>query len=137
VNYPARWVSIRGGLAYVDPVDVSSTAALKQNATFTVVPGLADSAGYSLQTSGGQYLRHASFRLQPASNDGTAVFRDDATFYPVPGATGGSVRLIFKNYPGRCVRHRNFELWVDPMALAAEDANFPADSSFLPLNPWA
>jgi hypothetical protein len=136
-NYPARWIRHHDGLAFVEPVDSGSDTATKQSATFTVVPGLAGSAGYSFQTSTGQYLRHFSFRLQPATSDGSQTFNQDATFYPVPGTSAGSIRLISHNFPGRCIRHRNFELWVDPMAMPAEDPNFATDSAFLPLNPWA
>ncbi|MEU6806095.1 AbfB domain-containing protein [Streptomyces neyagawaensis] len=43
VNYPDRYVAVRSdSLGYIDPVRVSSTTAVKQSATPTVVPGLAD-----------------------------------------------------------------------------------------------
>jgi hypothetical protein len=136
VNYPARWMVTEGdGLGYLDPVDTTSTSAVKQSASFTVVSGLADSRGYSLQAADGRYLRHAAFRLQLGSNDGTDLFHKDATFYVVPGSASGSVRFISYNYPGRCVRHRDYQLWVDTYDLTG--ATFPADSSFSALNPWA
>jgi len=99
VNYPARWMVTEGdSLGYLDPVDTTSTSAVKQSASFTVVSGLADSRGYSLQAPDGRYLRHAAFRLQLGSNDGTDLFHKDATFYVVPGSASGSVRFISYNY---------------------------------------
>ncbi|MDP9793020.1 hypothetical protein J2S43_001532 [Catenuloplanes nepalensis] len=56
--------------------------------------------------------------------------------HPVAGAATGTVRLMSHNLPGRCLRHRGFELWLDPCAQPVEDAGFQADSSFAALNPW-
>jgi Alpha-L-arabinofuranosidase B (ABFB) domain/Alginate lyase len=136
VNYPARWIATEDdSLGYLDPVDVSSTSTVKQSASFTVVSGLADARGYSLRAADGRYLRHSAFRLRLGGDDGTDLFRKDATFYAVAGSATGSVRLVSYNYPGRCIRHRDFQLWLDTYDLTG--ANFPADSSFNPLNAWA
>ncbi|WP_327583912.1 AbfB domain-containing protein [Nonomuraea sp. NBC_00507] len=134
VNYPARFIRHENYLGYLHEVSASSDAQTRQDATFTIVPGLAAPNGYSLRAANGQYLRHYDFRVRLAADDGTATFKSDATFYAVPGVASGSVRLESSNYPGRYLRHRNYELWVD-----AYDgtSGFRDDSSFTAVTAWA
>jgi hypothetical protein len=134
VNYPDRYVMHRNWLGYVEPVSASSSALTRQDATFTVVRGLADANCYSFTGTGGRYLRHVNNRLRLDPGDGTAIFRADATFCARPGSTGDSVSLESYNYPGRYIRHRNFELWLD---LYQDNATFRADSSFRAATAWA
>jgi hypothetical protein len=91
------------------------------------VPGLADPKGYSVVDANGRYLRHRDFRIRFDANDGTALFRQDATFHAKPGSPNGSVTLESLNYPGRVIRHRNRRLWLDPRQ---NTANFRMNSSF-------
>ncbi|MFE7761411.1 glycoside hydrolase family 43 protein [Streptomyces sp. NPDC057438] len=135
VNYTGRYAVARSdNLGYVDPVTSSSTTAVRQSATFTVVPGLADANCYSFRTSTGRYLRHWDYRIRSDADDGTAVFDKDATYCARPGTTAGSVRLESYNYPGRYIRHYNYELHLD--TYQATDT-FRADSSFTAVSPWA
>jgi hypothetical protein len=134
VNYPARYWHVTGGLSYVDPVSATSTTAVKQDATFTVVAGLADANGYSLRAADGRYLRHYNFRLRLDTVDTSATFANDATFVARPGTATGSVSLESYNFPGRYVRHRNNELWAD---LYEDTDLYRADSSFIVVGPWA
>ncbi|WP_171112854.1 family 43 glycosylhydrolase [Streptomyces gossypiisoli] len=135
VNFPGRYAAVRSdSLGHLDPVTSSSTAAVKQNATFTVVPGLADSTCYSLRDSSGRYLRHMDFRVRFDASNGTALFRQDATYCARPGSATGSVSLESYNYPGRYLRHYYYELRVDPYQ---DNATFRADSSFTAVSPWA
>lgn len=83
-------------------------------ARFTVVPGVADGTCLSLRTRDGRYVRHSSFRLVLGEDDGLPLFEMDATFCPRPGAGPGGVRLASFNYPGRFLRVRDDELWLDP-----------------------
>jgi hypothetical protein len=134
VNIPDRYMRHRNFLGYTDPVDASSTIQTKQDATFTVVPGLADANCYSFRTASGLYLRHSAFRVRVAANDGTATFAKDATFNAHPGTAASSVALESYNFPGYYVRHRNGELWVD--RYTATDL-FRADRSFQPVTAWS
>ncbi|MES9526042.1 AbfB domain-containing protein [Streptomyces capoamus] len=111
VNYPDRYWHVSGGLVKLDPVD--SAPGLRA-ATFTRVKGLADARCYSFVTAGGGYLRHRDFLLRADPDDGSALFRQDATFCPRPSAFSGAVMLESVNYPGRFLRHRNFQLRLDP-----------------------
>ncbi|GIJ46033.1 hypothetical protein Val02_29190 [Virgisporangium aliadipatigenens] len=135
-NATDRSIRHRNNLGYVEPVSAGSDATTRQDATFTVVPGLADANCYSFQAvnvSG--YLRHYDRRIRLDANDGTATFRSDATFCAKPGLSGsGNVSLESYNYPGNYVRHYNYELRIDPFA---DNATYRADASFAPINPWA
>ncbi|MGW7499922.1 glycoside hydrolase family 43 protein [Streptomyces luteogriseus] len=135
VNYPDRYAAVRSdSLGHLDPVSTSSSTAVKQSATFTVVPGLADANCYSFRDSSGRYLRHWDFRVRFDSGNDTDTFKKDATYCARPGSASGSVRLESYNYPGRYIRHSNYALRVDPFQNT--DA-FRADSSFTVVSPMA
>jgi hypothetical protein len=134
VNFPARYWHMTNSLGYLDPVSSSSTTATKQEATFTVVPGLADVNAYSFRAADGRYLRHYGFRVRLDAGTGASAFNQDATFVARPGSANGSVALESYNFPGRYIRHRNYELWVDPHD---NSDLFRADSSFTATSPWA
>ncbi len=108
-------------------VNVGGDAAARQRATFEVVAGLADARCLSLRLPDGRYLRHVSWRLRPASDDGTVLFREDSTFCPRAGSGSGSVVFESFNYPGRFLRHIDEELWIDP---SDGTGGFRASSSF-------
>ncbi|MGP3982397.1 family 43 glycosylhydrolase [Streptomyces sp. KR80] len=134
VNFAGRYVRTLDGLGRVDPVTSGSSAQTKRDATVTVVSGLASPSCYSFQVAGATYLRHRDWRLRAETNDGSATFRQDATFCAVDGSVTGSVSLTSYNNPSRRIRHRNSELWVDPFQ---DTAAFRADSSFRITAPWA
>ncbi|MCC9741934.1 AbfB domain-containing protein [Streptomyces sp. MNU89] len=102
----------RDGRVLLDPIGSPGAA---RDATFALVPGLADGRCHSFRTLDGRYLRHRDFRAVVAGNDGSRLFREDATFCMRQGAAGrGSVSFEAFNHPGRFLRHRNFELRMDP-----------------------
>jgi Alpha-L-arabinofuranosidase B (ABFB) domain/Glycosyl hydrolases family 2, sugar binding domain/Glycosyl hydrolases family 2 len=108
-GYDTRYLRHRDSLARTDVINAASTLTDRQDATFTVRTGLADSTCYTFESVNfpGRYLRHAAYRLQTATNDNTAVFAQDATFCAQPGLNGGSgtVSLESINYPGYYWRH--------------------------------
>jgi hypothetical protein len=133
VNYPGRYVRHNNYLGYLDPVTSASSTLTKQDATFTIVRGLADANCHSFQGTGGRYLRHYNARLRLDADNGTALFRQDATFCARPGSASGTVSLESYNLAGRYLRHRDFQLWVD---LTDNTALFRADSSFRAVTAW-
>ncbi|MEU9474839.1 AbfB domain-containing protein [Streptomyces sp. NPDC048191] len=125
LNYPDRYWHISGDLVRLDPV---RTPADRRAATFTVVKGLANSGCHSFVTADGDYLRHRNFLLRAEHDDGTALFRQDATFCARRSSLGGATMLESVNYPGRFLRHQNFQLKLAPY----EDTElYRADSAFL------
>jgi Alpha-L-arabinofuranosidase B (ABFB) domain/Glycosyl hydrolases family 2, sugar binding domain/Glycosyl hydrolases family 2 len=108
-GYENRYLRHRDGLARTDVIDSGSSLTDRQDATFIVRAGFADPTCYSFESVNfpGQYLRHASYRLQKSSNDGSTIFQQDATFCAQPPLNGGSgnVSLESFNYPGYHWRH--------------------------------
>jgi hypothetical protein len=105
--HPRRY---RDGLARTDVITTGSALTDRQDATFTVRAGLADSSCFTLESVNypGRYLRHAGYRLQTATNDGTTTFQQDATFCAQPGLNGGGDNVSlesFNYYPGYHWRH--------------------------------
>ncbi|MET8147232.1 AbfB domain-containing protein [Actinoplanes sp. NPDC049668] len=128
------YVSASGDRGLLTQVGPSSGAAARQQATLLAVAGIADPACSSFRGQDGRYLRHSSFRLRMNPDEGTVLFRRDATFCPRAGFTAGSIALESKNYPGFFVRHLGAELWIDQYDGSAD---FRAQSSFFIRGPLA
>jgi hypothetical protein len=126
-NSAGRFVASQTGLGVLVAVGPGADTATRGRATFTAVEGLNDDRCVSFRYADGRFLRHASWRLQLSPNQGTELFRGDATFCARAGAATGSVALESSNYPGWFVRHRGDELWVDQ---SDGSAAFLADGSF-------
>jgi hypothetical protein len=124
VNYPDRYWHVSGDYVKLDPI---TSASARQDATFKVVKGLENSSCYSFATSYGTYLRHRNFLLRSERNDGSALFKQDATFCPRTSSYSGAVMLESVNYPGRFLRHQNFQLELDPYQ---QSDPYRADSAF-------
>ncbi|NEE06776.1 alpha-L-arabinofuranosidase [Streptomyces sp. SID7499] len=125
VNFPDRYWRVRDGYVRLDRID--SGPEQREDATFQRVAGLADSSCYSFTTADGRYLRHRSFVLVANTNDGSSLFRKDATFCPHYWSASGTLTLESVNYPGRFLRHRNFQLRLDPYE---NSRLYHSDSSF-------
>jgi hypothetical protein len=123
-NYPDRYWHVSGGYVKLDPVRGSES---REDSTFKLVKGLADSACYSFATHDGKYLRHRSFVLVAERNDGSSLFKQDATFCPRSSSVHGATMLESVNYPGRFLRHQNFQLKLDPYQ---HSDLYRADSAF-------
>ncbi|PWI13061.1 glycoside hydrolase family 2 [Streptomyces sp. Act143] len=135
-----RYLRHKDGAVFTEVVNGGSDALLKNDATWKIVPGLANNTCYSFESRNypGQYLRHRDYRVYKESGT-TDLFRADATFCPVPGANGG-VRLSAYNFPEQYLRHYNAELWLatpggthtyDTPALFTEDTTWAVEA------PWA
>jgi hypothetical protein len=126
-NTPGRFIANQNGLAVLVEAGPGTDSGTRGRATFTAVEGLADSRCFSFRYVDGRYLRHASWRVRLDPDQGTPLFRGDATFCPRAGAAAGSVTLEASNYPGWFLRHRAGEIWVDQ---SDNSAAFRADGSF-------
>jgi len=142
-GFTDRYLRHQNGLARTDVVTSSSDALLKADATFVIRRGLADPTCYSLEARNfpGNYLRHANFRVRLNANDGTDLFRRDATFCAQPGQFSGSTRLASVNELGTNVRHYAEEVWVassggmhpyDSAAMYNEDTSWNAVAAWAP-----
>jgi hypothetical protein len=126
VNYPDRYWHVSDGQVLLDQVSSSSSTATRRAASFKVVAGLARSSCYSFATTDGAYLRHRNFVLHADRDDGSSLFREDATFCPRTSRSG-AVSLESVNYPGQFLRHRNFQLVVGRYE---RDRRYGEDSAF-------
>ena len=103
-NYPS------GNEVGADAVTSSSSTTLKQDATWIVRPGLANSNCISFETNNGSgdYIRHSGFKLYLEPNDGTTLFANDATFCPRAGNSGSNYSFMSYNYSYKYIRHYNY-----------------------------
>jgi len=102
-----RYIAHTGTTVNTQVVSSSSTAALKQQASWTVRTGLGNSACFSFESKDtpGSYLRHYNFALLLNANDGTKQFYEDATFCPQAGLNGQGSSIRSWSYPTRYFRH--------------------------------
>ena len=131
-----RYMRNAASLGTTEVVSGVSTDALKRESSFKVVSGLADNNCYSFESvsNPGNFMRHYNFRLQFNTNDGSAVFKNDATFCPRKALDGvGGISLESKNLPGYYIRHRNSELWLDQLQ---NTTLFKQDASWNPMAAW-
>ncbi|GIH23973.1 hypothetical protein Aph01nite_22830 [Acrocarpospora phusangensis] len=136
-NFPDRYVRHRSGPAYIDPLSSASSLADRQSGTFTVVAGLANAGCHSFQSvnTPGSYLRHFNMALTLQRDDGSAIFKGDATFCGRAGlAGGGTVSFESYNLPGRYLRHYNYAMRLD---LRESTSVFASDASFTVTSPLA
>ena len=147
LGYTDRYLRHDNSLGRTDVVTVSSSGSLKQDATFRIVAGLADTSCYSFESRGnpGHYLRHSNGRIRKDPRDGSVPFDLDATFcaqrglYWV-GVSGDGVSLESLNQPGRYIRHYNNEVWLANSSGANfwdSPNNFAADATWTVESPWA
>ncbi|MGC4768304.1 AbfB domain-containing protein [Micromonospora sp. DT44] len=141
-GYTNRYLRHQNSLVYTEVVDAGSSALLRNDATYTIRPGLADGACYSFESVNfpGQYLRHQDSRVRNSPNDGSALLRADATWCARVGLTGSGVSLESYNFRGKYLRHYNSEVWLSN-GTGGDAYNSPtlwaADSTWNIAAPWA
>jgi hypothetical protein len=140
VNYSNRYIRHSAFLGELTPIVNDLDRA---DATFEIVPGLADPSGVSFASVNypNYYLRHQDFRIKLNKRDGNALFDADATFHRVPGLIGGLGGLTASsfrshNYPDRYIRHRDFHLYLEGSS-GPQDTLFGQDASFRAIAPFA
>jgi hypothetical protein len=125
----------------ISPVNSSSTATTKADATWIVRAGLADTSCLTFESANepGRFLRHSNFELYLSADDGGSTFAQDATFCPTAGnsGTGHSFRSV--NYPTKYLRHYDYTVYVaSDGGTHAWDATaaWAQDTSWLVDQPW-
>jgi len=137
-----RSIRHSNGLGYTEVVTSGSDAGLRQDATFRIVPGLADATCYSFESLNypGQYLRHSNYRIRKDAPDGSGSFNQDATFCAQPGLSGQGVSFQSYSYPDHYIRHINAELWIASNGggnPSDNPASYVQDASWNVIAPWA
>ncbi|MFD0203312.1 MULTISPECIES: AbfB domain-containing protein [Saccharothrix] len=134
-GFTDRRLRHRDRLAVTSPIAAGSPLPDRRDATMVVRPGLADASCFSFEPVGfaGSRLRHADFRVRLAADDGSALFRADATFCAEPAGVG-QVRLRAHNVPDRLVRHYASEVHI---ASPNGGKAFDAPAGFTEDTTWA
>ena len=94
-----------------------STELDQADATFNIVPGLADNVAVSFEASNypGCYLRHSGGQIVLNCFEDSQLYKDDATFYANQGlADTSKISFESKNYPGQYIRHSAGYLFIAP-----------------------
>ncbi|GAA4508477.1 AbfB domain-containing protein [Nonomuraea ferruginea] len=140
-GFTDRYLRHADSLASTAVVNSGSGALLKNDATWTIRRGLADSSCYAFESVNypGRFLRHASSRVRMDANDGSALFAQDATWCARPGLQGDGVTLESINYPGSYLRHYQAEVWSANGTGTAwnRPQTLTADSTWQLAAPWA
>jgi hypothetical protein len=108
-----RFVAVAGDRGVLATIGPASDAAARERTTLIAEAGLADASCFSFRRPDGRYLRHSSFRLRLSPDEGTVLFRRDATFCGRDGFVEDSVSLESYNYRGFFLRHIGDQLWID------------------------
>ncbi|MEV7231386.1 AbfB domain-containing protein [Polymorphospora sp. NPDC051019] len=141
-GFTNRYLRHMNGLAYTEVVDAGSPTVLRQDATYTVRPGLAGTGCYSFESVNfpGQFLRHVDSRVRNSPDDGSALLRADATWCARTGLTGGGVSFESYNFRGSYLRHHGAEAWLSNGAGGPaynSPASWLADVTWNVTGPWA
>ncbi|KAJ5385474.1 hypothetical protein N7517_003385 [Penicillium concentricum] len=113
-GYTTRYITHTGTTINTQVVSSSSTTALKQQASWKVRAGLANTACFSFESvdTPGSFIRHSDFALVLAANDGTKLLYEDATFCPQTGINGQGSSIRSWSYPTRYFRHYENLLYI-------------------------
>ncbi|KAJ7031986.1 alpha-L-arabinofuranosidase [Mycena alexandri] len=140
-GFDTRFIAHTGATVNTQVVTSSSTTALKQSASWTVVAGLGNSQCVSFESrdTANSYIRHVNFALMVNANDGTKQFHEDATFCPKAGLNGQGNSIRAWGYPTRSFRHFNDVLFIasnggvdtfDATASYNDDISFVVGAAF-------
>lgn len=110
----ARYLRHQSDAVVLSAITSSSTRSDKNDATWIVRPGLANSWCVSFESKNrpGTYLRHYGFRIYRHPVDDTAIFRADATFCPTEGKNGTGISFVSLNYPPKLLRRYHDVLYI-------------------------
>ncbi|KAK2027043.1 alpha-L-arabinofuranosidase B [Colletotrichum zoysiae] len=137
----ARYLSHTGSTVDTQIVTSSSSTALKQQASWTVRAGLANSGCFSFESKDapGSFIRHFNFQLALNANDGSKQFAEDATFCTQAGLNGQGDAIRSWSYPTRYFRHYTNVTYIannggvhtfDAAALFNDDVSWAISNSF-------
>jgi GH43 family beta-xylosidase len=120
-NFPDRFIRHWDYRARIDP-NVTNLA----DSQFRIVTGLAGTGTVSLESANfpGYYLRHRNQEVWLERNDGSTLFRNDASFYRRAGlANSADASFESYNFPGRYLRHYGYLLYVQSVSSATDRAD--------------
>ncbi|MBN2489034.1 MAG: AbfB domain-containing protein [Methanosarcinaceae archaeon] len=125
-NYPDYFIRHRNFLGEISKI---VSASDEKDASFRVVPGLADSSYVSFESVNypGYYLRHQYSQIKLHKMTDDELFKKDSTFKTVTGlADSNWISFESYNYPDYFIRHKNGYLYIEKgdSDLFRKDATF-------------
>jgi hypothetical protein len=140
-GYNTRYIAHSGTTVNTQVVTSASTTALKQQSSWIVHTGLANSGCFSFESvdTPGSYIRHYNFVLLLNANDGSKGFAEDATFCSLAGLNGQGNSIRSWSYPTRFMRHYDNVLYAasnggtdtfDATASFTNDVSFVVSAGF-------
>jgi hypothetical protein len=136
------YIRHQNGRAIISPIGVTNPTLDKQDATWIVRPGLANSACLSFESKDfpNGYLRQSGGAVYQQQNDSSSPFATDATFCEVPGMNGQGLSLQWAGNSALYLRHYQGQLYVASNGGSdAWDAttSWTNDVSWVPTSAWA
>ncbi|MFG2179993.1 AbfB domain-containing protein [Streptomyces abikoensis] len=110
-----RQSSVDAGEGFIAPVDPKDKQADREDATWIVVPALANQAGcYSFESARkpGYYLIQKDRRVRLAASDNSTQFRKDATWCARKALSGSGTSFESASLPGRWLRQYQGDLYA-------------------------
>lgn len=113
--YFIRYVA--NGTVFTAEISLITSPQEQSESNFWLKEGLADNTFVSFEPNWkpGYYLRQSNYRIYLDHNDGTPLFRADATFKQVPGlASNDPPNFSYQsfNYPNFYLRQKDFHMWI-------------------------
>jgi hypothetical protein len=141
-GFTTRYLRHQFNNAVTSVISSSSSSLDKNDGSWIVRRGLANNSCVSFESRNfpGDFLRHFNFQLFRQPNDGSAVFRADATFCPQAGKSGSGTSFASYNFPTRYIRHYNNTVYIASNGGSnAFDAtaSWAADVTWAVSAPWA
>ncbi|MBX6387016.1 MAG: AbfB domain-containing protein [Microbispora sp.] len=141
-GYTDRYIRHQNDVAITSVITSSSSTLDKNDATWIVRSGLANSSCVSFESRNypGDYLRHQNFHVYRQRDDGSSLFAADATFCPQAGKNGQGTSFASYNYPDRFLRHYNNVVYIasNGGSNAFDNAaHWNDDVSWVVSQPWA
>jgi non-reducing end alpha-L-arabinofuranosidase len=141
-GYTGYYIRHHNNDAIISPISSSNSTLDKQDATWIVRPGLANTSCVSFESYNypGDFLRHDNFELYRQPDVGTSQFYQDATFCPVTGKSGTGYSFQSVNYTNKYIRHYTGTVYIasDGGSNAWDSTtSWTNDVSWLVTAPWA
>ncbi|WP_229350130.1 AbfB domain-containing protein [Streptomyces sp. UNOB3_S3] len=114
-GFSIRQSNADGGEAFIAPVGAKSKQADREDATWVVVPALANQAGcYSFESARkpGYYLAQKDRRVRMGADDRSTAFRKDATWCARKALSGSGTSFESASQPGRWLRQYQGDLYA-------------------------
>jgi len=124
------------------PITADSSVTDRQDATFNLVPGLADRSCYSFESVNfpGYYLRHYNFQVVLNGKDDSSLYAEDATFCATAGHNGKGVSWQAYAYEDHYLRQLGGNVYIGADGgprVGDAAAGWVDDTSWQPTAPWA